>query len=765
MNNLFKACLNISFILLASTCFFAQAKRWHVDSTAIFSSNSDGSSWQRAFPELQQALQVAKTGDSIWVAKGTYYPTAGLDQNVSFKVPNGVILMGGFKGLENHLEQRSWQANPSVLSGNIGNKTSDTDNAYHVLELINVDSSSLIDGFWVERGVSTTAGNNLNQRGGGIMIMANSSLFISNPRIGNCVFQYNSATRGGAISITAGTRIGRVKMYNCTFYNNMASIGGAIYFNSGDENGFLELNNCTFKANQASRQAPCILSFLNGNLKARNCTFENNVGQRGGEAIVIAGDLYIEDCEFTNNKDITESLIRINTPFKINPGTTNIWIRRTSFVSNVSSNTNGMISFQPLNNENMDLRMQQCNFKNNKTNLGARVIGMVNLSGSSKISFQIDQCTFEQNRIRELTDVPISGMIDIVNLSLANGGVNGTISNCVFFNNDRPIHIRHDSLGPTRISILNSTFVGNRLGSIIKRDTRPARQAEVYLQNNIFYEDAVALSSILQSPLRPNLAGFRFNHCLFSAPACNASGDTLSCGIGNIFGQYPKFVDSSSITGLKLAPSSVAINAGRWHPDLPTLDLAGQPRVQDCQVDLGAYESPSILPTKDSLNAKAQIRSTPINQSLGEIGIQQITGGFPPYQLLWENGDTVRTRRNLAAGTYTLTLSDQQGCFKNYRFVVPFTTGVRDRVAQGAISLAPNPVAVGHSIQLFYQGIEPGNWELQLLDLTGKQLWNSRINLSNQGEIPIQLDALPKGIYLLNASKDRHFFNHKFVIQ
>ncbi|WP_373553548.1 hypothetical protein [Haliscomenobacter sp.] len=144
MNNLFKAGLSLSFFLLASTCFFAQAKRWHVDSTAISSSNPDGSTWQRAFPDLQQALQVAKAGDSIWVAKGTYYPTAGLDQNVSFKVPNGIILMGGFKGLENRLEQRDWQANPSVLSGNIGNKTSDTDIAYHVMELINVDSSSLI---------------------------------------------------------------------------------------------------------------------------------------------------------------------------------------------------------------------------------------------------------------------------------------------------------------------------------------------------------------------------------------------------------------------------------------------------------------------------------------------------------------------------------------------------------------------------------------------------------------------------------------------
>lgn len=761
MNKLFKAYLSLSFFLLTSTCFFAQAKRWYVDSTAVSSSNSDGSTWQRAFPDLQQALQVAKAGDSIWLAKGTYYPTSGLDQNVSFKVPNGVILMGGFKGLENHLAQRNWQANPSVLSGNIGNKTSDTDNAYHVLELINVDSSSLIDGFWIERGVSTTPGNNLSHRGGGIMIMANSSLFISNPRIGNCVFQYNSATRGGAICLVAGTHIGSVKIENCTFYKNNALIGGAIYFESRDESGRWEFKNCTFKENQASDQAPCIYSALNGSLNIGNSIFEENEGKRLSGAIVISGDFVAEDCIFSNNKGVSESLIRINRPFRNYPAKTKIWIKRTSFVSNTFSTGTGLVSYEARSGEIVDFILQQCRFANNENKLQTSLINMVNGGRFSKLDFQIDRCVFERNR---LNGQPRISNTSIINISNFAGDVNGTINNCIFFKNDRPITIQYDSLGPTRISILNSTFFGNNSGSILKRDTRPSLQAEVYLQNNIFYDSATKLSSILQNPLSPNLSGFTFNHNLFSVPSCKTTSDTLGCGIGNIFGQYPNFVDSSSVSGLKLAPGSIAINAGRWHPELPALDLAGQPRVQDCKVDLGAYESPSILPAQDSLSAKAQIRGTPINQTLGEIGIQQITGGFPPYRLLWENGDTTRTRRNLAAGSYTLTLSDQQGCFKNYRFVVPFTTGVRERAAQGAISLAPNPVPTGHSITLFYQGIDPGNWELQLLDLTGKQLRNSRIPLSSQGEMPIPLDALPKGVYLLKVSKDRQVFNHKFVV-
>lgn len=762
MNHLSEAWLSVSLVLLTSTCFFAQGKRWHVDSTAVSSNNPDGSTWQRAFSDLQQALQIAKAGDSVWVAKGTYYPTKGLDQNTSFKISNGVILMGGFKGVENHTRQRTWQSNPSVLSGNIGNKDTNTDNSYHVLELVNIDSTCLIDGFWIERGASNIPGNNLSQRGGGIMIMANSSLAITNPRIANCVFQYNNATRGGAICLVAGTRIGSVKMENCTFYKNNAFIGGAIFFESRDENGRWEFNNCTFKANQATEQSPCIHSALNGSLYLRNSVFEDNESKRLSGGIVIAGDLDAEDCIFSNNKGISESLIRLNASFRNYPAKTKIWIKRTSFVSNTFSSGTGLVSYgSRVAGEIVDLILQECRFKNNENKLQISLINMINGGKSNKLVFQIDRCIFEENRSSSQPLVSNTSIINILN----SGDANGTIKNCIFFKNDRPITIQYDSLGPTRIAILNSTFIDNNSGSILIREIHPPKQAQVYLQNNIFYDPATELSSILQTPQRPNLSGFTFNHNLFSTPACKTSPDTLGCGVGNIFGQSPKFVDSNSVAGLQLAPGSLAINAGAWHSELTVLDLAGQPRVQDCKVDLGAYESPSVLAAEDSLSAEAQIRSTPFNQTLGQISIQQIKGGFPPYRLLWENGDTTPTRSNLAAGSYTLTLSDQQGCFKNYSFVVPFTTSVRDRVAQGTIRLAPNPAPEGQPLQLFYEGIEPGNWDLQLLDLTGKLLRNSRITLSNQGAVPVQVDAFPKGIYLLNLYKDGRLFTHKFVIQ
>lgn len=755
-----------TFLLFASSWQYAQGNRLLVRSSNT-TGIGDGRSWQTAFPDLQQALLSSKPGDSIWIARGTYYPTSGTGRNISFSIPNGVKVFGGFRGTETLLKERDWQANPSVLSGDIGLKSDITDNTLHVVLLTNTDSTTLINGLWIENGRANdgTSVSGENASGAGALIISTDVEKKNNPIIENCVFQNNTARSGGAISIVTGLTMGNLKFKNCKFQNNTASIyGGAIYWISPDLNGHLFLEDCLFESNRSVDGGATILSFFHGNLSMRNSTFEANESIQGGGGIVIGGDVFLNNCTFANSRGISAPVIRIVTPIRAKPAKTTVMISKTSFISNGAGFDGGALSISAYRDEVVDVLIKESEFRNNRSGLGAQVLNMENGPGSCKIFFRIDRCAFERNYISELWRNPTYGMINIINRAKSTGEVNGIISNCTFFKNDRPINIEQDSLAPTKLSILNSTFIGNKLGTIVKRDRNPSQQAEVHLQNNIFYDEAPALSSMLQSTLRPNLSGFHFNHNLFSAPSCKTTTDTLGCGIGNIFGQYPKFVDSSSVSGLKLAPGSIAINAGRWHPELPALDLAGQPRVQDCKVDLGAYESPSILPAKDSLSTKVQIRSTPINQTLGEIGVQQITGGFPPYRLLWENGDTVRTRRNLAAGTYTLTLSDQQGCFKNYHFVVPFTTGVLDRMAQGAISLAPNPVPTGQPIKLFYQDIEPGNWELQLLDLTGKQLRNSRIHLSSQGEMPIQLDALPKGVYLLKVSKDRQVFNHKFVI-
>jgi len=105
--------------LVAGGALDARAQVIHyVDAHAV--GQNDGSSWNDAFRDLQNALGEANAGDQIWVADGVYKPAGpGGDRNATFRLISGVSLYGGFSGNETSLEQRNWSLHQSILSGDL----------------------------------------------------------------------------------------------------------------------------------------------------------------------------------------------------------------------------------------------------------------------------------------------------------------------------------------------------------------------------------------------------------------------------------------------------------------------------------------------------------------------------------------------------------------------------------------------------------------------------------------------------------------------
>jgi len=143
-----------------------------------------GQSWTDAYTDLQAALAAAEWGDEIWVAQGTYKPTSGTLRTVSFVLQAGVGLYGGFAGAETGRDQRDWESNPTILSGDIG-KTSDiTDNSNHVV--VGADLA-VLDGFTITGG--NADGSESFRQGGGMYNLDCS------PTVTNCAFSANTAGR------------------------------------------------------------------------------------------------------------------------------------------------------------------------------------------------------------------------------------------------------------------------------------------------------------------------------------------------------------------------------------------------------------------------------------------------------------------------------------------------------------------------------------------------------------------------------------------
>ena len=91
-----------------------EATRYFVAKTG---NSSDGRSWANAFTRVQDALVAANSGDEIWVATGVYTP--GNNESDTFKLKIGIALYGGFIGTETQRTQRNWEANLTILSGDI----------------------------------------------------------------------------------------------------------------------------------------------------------------------------------------------------------------------------------------------------------------------------------------------------------------------------------------------------------------------------------------------------------------------------------------------------------------------------------------------------------------------------------------------------------------------------------------------------------------------------------------------------------------------
>lgn len=275
MYRLLSCCLSLLFLTVSS-----HATRYHVDLSATGSGT--GLSWSNAFTDLQEALGVVIPGDEVWVAAGQYKPTTGTSRTISFVLRNGVNLFGGFSGEESALEQRDIAANTTILSGNIGEPGTATDNTHSVVTANNINTNIIIDGFRIMSGYS---GSGSGRYGAGLYLR---NALNGNVLVRNCTVVNNyNGSYGGGLALSAAN----VTLENCDFINNSAGTGGdggAIY-NSNDQGSgsVLTIRDCRFIGNSARVGACLTNSASYASLLIDRCLFTNNTSEN---SILDIGD-------------------------------------------------------------------------------------------------------------------------------------------------------------------------------------------------------------------------------------------------------------------------------------------------------------------------------------------------------------------------------------------------------------------------------------------------------------------------------------------
>ena len=281
---------------------------------------------------LQFALTSAISGTEIWVAQGVYTP--GLYLTSTFQLKSGVALYGGFAMTETVRDQRNWQVNLTILSGDIdGNDTTDpngvvTDtnnihgnNAYHVLKGTGTDATAILDGFIATAGNAISTINYDDQLGGGMIIRPSGSPTVQNisfignhasgygggfynegnPALSHVVFKNNTCNVTGGGMWTQGNPL----LTDVDFIGNQ-SVSGAGMYTFGDYN-HVTINQARFIGNRATSttyytNGGGICVNMGGSLDLTNVIFSGNTSTwYGGGMNIWVGDVHLTNVLFSGN--------------------------------------------------------------------------------------------------------------------------------------------------------------------------------------------------------------------------------------------------------------------------------------------------------------------------------------------------------------------------------------------------------------------------------------------------------------------------------
>jgi hypothetical protein len=194
----------------------------YVDKGSTPGRQQDGRTWATAYSDINTGITAAVK--QVWVKEGTYTSGVTLNKNVT--------LYGGFAGTETALEQRDWNAHPTIIDGGGG---------------VDFSRTSTLDGFTITRGGASIVYDYRDDSGH------------ADVTIRNCTFRDNgTALQASASADQGATILPGLSVADCLFTGNSGAVAlstSAYSHRSGSGwiNATTELNasfsRCVFSGN------------------------------------------------------------------------------------------------------------------------------------------------------------------------------------------------------------------------------------------------------------------------------------------------------------------------------------------------------------------------------------------------------------------------------------------------------------------------------------------------------------------------------------
>ena len=145
----------------------------------------------------------------------------------------------------------------------------------------------------------------------------------------------------------------------------------------------------------------------------------------------------------------------------------------------------------------------------------------------------------------------------------------------------------------------------------------------------------------------------------------------------------------------------------------------------------------------------------------GSAMIDSITGGSGHYSIIWSNSQSGNEATGLTSGTYTVTVTDNNGCEQTDTVVVNLNlaTGVNKGPGGLSFNVYPNPAKTEITVQLNYNSNKETS--LMLQNVLGQTLNTTTISASLN---KMDVSSLAAGVYFIMLKQADKIATKKFVV-
>lgn len=184
---------------------------------------------------------------------------------------------------------------------------------------------------------------------------------------------------------------------------------------------------------------------------------------------------------------------------------------------------------------------------------------------------------------------------------------------------------------------------------------------------------------------------------------------------------------------------------------------------------LGTWAAGDFWFDLDNINLSScaydmELSATVDPSTTGDNGSVTVTVGAddnPPYEFIWNTGSTDETISNLAVGTYTVTVSDADGCSDVLEVFVGTSVSADEIAGLTTLVLQPNPTSGTALIQASFD--KSVDVQVQVLNLLGQNIWETNASRTTNLSETLDLTTMPDGLYLVRLTVDGQTATRKLI--